>query len=236
LKDFFAELKKKNPSLEFRCVGVDLSKDSAVDAVVKATEDISVSILFNNAGFVIAGLFPDVAVEKSLANIAVNVTCGVKLTHHFLNKMLDSGIKGAIIFTSSPAGLFPNPCTSMYSATKAFLTKFAQSIAAEVKSNGIDVLAVHPSPVNTNFYLGENANKVDALNFFKQFATTPALIADVMFASIGRTVVREQGQTAFWFKLLSQFMDVNFIAWIACYVIPFTADFKKLKKDRKKTN
>jgi len=90
LKDFYAEIKTKNPSLEFRCVGADLSKDYAVDAVIKATEDISVSLLFNNAGFVIAGLFPDVALEKSLANVSVNVTCGVKLTHHFLNKMLDS--------------------------------------------------------------------------------------------------------------------------------------------------
>lgn len=37
---------------------------------------------------------------------------------------------------------------TMYASTKAFLTTFAASLAAEIKTNGIDVVVVHPSPVD----------------------------------------------------------------------------------------
>lgn len=236
LKNFFSEIKKKYPKLQFRSVGVDLSKDGYMDAIIKATDDIPVSLVFNNAGYIVGGVFADMALEKSINNMNVNATASVKVTHHFLNKMTDAGLKGCVIFTSSPAGYFPNPCTSMYASTKTFITRFAQSIAGETKAVGIDVLVVHPSPVNTNFYKGENVNKVDTLNSFKKLATTPDTIASVMFSSVGRTVVRDQGWTTFWFKLLSQFIDVNFISWLAQYVVPYTGDYKRLKTDRKKAN
>jgi NAD(P)-dependent dehydrogenase (short-subunit alcohol dehydrogenase family) len=39
-----------------------------------------------------------------------------------------------------------------YASTKAFMTMFATSVAAEVNSLGIDVVVVHPSPMATNFF------------------------------------------------------------------------------------
>lgn len=41
----------------------------------------------------------------------------------------------------------PSPFAVSYAATKAMLSMFAISLAPEVKWMGIDVLAVHPSPV-----------------------------------------------------------------------------------------
>lgn len=50
----------------------------------------------------------------------------------------------------------------MYGATKAFLSQFVASLAVEVRDRGIDVVAVHPSPVATNFY--NNTHKLDMLD------------------------------------------------------------------------
>ena len=40
----------------------------------------------------------------------------------------------------------------LYAATKAFISSFGASLAAEVRELGIDVLVFHPSPVATRFY------------------------------------------------------------------------------------
>jgi short-subunit dehydrogenase len=93
--------------------------------------------VFNNAGFITTGMFADVAIERHLANYECNAPCALKITHHFLNKMLDSGTKGLIAFTSSPAGAMCSPFASIYGSTKAFLTEFAMSLAPEVKFNGV---------------------------------------------------------------------------------------------------
>jgi NAD(P)-dependent dehydrogenase (short-subunit alcohol dehydrogenase family) len=57
------------------------------------------------------------------------------------------------------AGFVPNPLSSLYASTKSFLTLFATSVAAELRSSGIDVVVVHPSPIASNFFndAGERA-------------------------------------------------------------------------------
>ena len=66
--------------------------------------------------------------------------------------MVLSSRKGLICFTSSSGGFIPGPMSSIYSSTKAFLTNFGVSIAAELRQDNIDVLVVHPSPIASNFY------------------------------------------------------------------------------------
>lgn len=105
--------------------------------VALTTYRIMCGAVFNNAGYITTGMFADVAIERHLANYECNATCALKITHHFLNKMLDSGAKGLIAFTSSPAGAMCSPFASIYGSTKAFLTEFAMSLAPEVKFNGV---------------------------------------------------------------------------------------------------
>jgi short-subunit dehydrogenase len=60
--------------------------------------------------------------------------------------------KGLIAFTSSPGGFMPSLMAPLYSATKSFVTNFACSIAGECVVDEIDVIVVHPLPINTTFY------------------------------------------------------------------------------------
>ena len=60
---------------------------------------------------------------------------------------------------------------------------FAISLAPEVKWLGVDVLAVHPSPVASRFYDGAPA--ISMMDAFKRLAVPPEALPDIIFASIG---------------------------------------------------
>jgi len=104
--------------------------------------------------------------------------------------MIKKKQKGLITFTSSSAGFIANPLSCMYSSTKCFLTTYAVSLAAEVKNFGIDVVVVHPSPIQSNFLSNSGGMKV--LESSGKVAVSPKVIADTLFASAGRCVVRDQ--------------------------------------------
>lgn len=145
--------------------------------IIKATEDIDVQVIFNNAGYIVTAFFDHTTVDAQLANMECNATSCVKITHHFLQKMLKKKLKGCFVFTSSVSGYIPNPFAVMYGATKGFVSQFAASLAIEVQSRGIDVLAVHPSPVASNFF--DKAAKLDSLEMAKKTAVAPSSVRNV---------------------------------------------------------
>jgi len=233
-KTVHAEFQKQYPSVQFRRVGVNLGGGDYLSVIADQTRDIQPNLIFNNAGFIMTGLFADVPLEKQLANYECNATAAVKITHHFTNLMLDRGQRGAIFFTSSPAGLMPCPISVIYGATKAFITEFATSLAPELKPDGIDVLVVHPSPVDTGFYAG-NRHDIGAMKFFQRTATAPTTIASCFFRSVGRTVVHDQGYFSFALKALLKLLDYNLLALITSRSAGTMADYRKAKRDRSAT-
>jgi short-subunit dehydrogenase len=135
-----------------------------------------------------------------MANVECNAISAMQVTHVFVTRMLAKQLRGCVVFTSSAAACQPGPFSSMYGATKAFLSSFGASIAIELRSRGVDVTVVHPSPVASRFY--ENAHKLDAIAFFNQFNVSPDALPDLIFASVGRAVWRDIGGVAVAFRLL----------------------------------
>jgi len=235
LREFHEKIQKEFPNLQFRAVGVDLGGADYLERIIENTNDIDICLLFNNAGFITIGLFSDLSLERQLKNYNVNATSAIRITHHFLNLMISKKLKGVITFTSSPAGLMPCPFSAMYGATKAFLTEFGVSLAGEVKHDGIDVMVMHPSPVDTAFYNADTAHKSDSLGMFRKTATAPTVIADVIFASVGTwTVVRDQGYFSITLRLLYKLVDGNFLATIITAMSHVSGEYKRLIAERKK--
>jgi len=232
-RDVHATMQQTYKNVQFRKVGVNLAVPGYESIIENACSDISPNLIFNNAGYVATGHFADSTVEKQLMNYECNATAPVKITHMFLNKMMDAKQKGAIFFTSSPAGLLPCPMTVMYGATKAFLTEFAVSVAAEVRGDGIDVLVVHPSPVDTNFYSG-NKHDIGAMKMFQKTATAPTTVAKCFFQSIGYAVIHDQGYFSLLTRLGLKLVDFNFMSTMASRTASMSADFKKSKRARDK--
>lgn len=225
LHDTYHGLKEKFPEREFRRVGVNLGRPGYMPRIQGATDDIDVQLIFNNAGYMLTGFFHKTPVEKQMANLECNAVCAMQITHHFAKKMIDKKLRGCIVFTSSAAAAMPSPFTVLYAATKSFLSSFGASLAAEVKSKGIDVLVVHPSPVASRFY--DSAHKLDALDFFKRFSVKPEELPDIIFGSIGKTVWRDIGGVAFSFRLLMKAIDYNFLAYLTANSAHAMKDFKR---------
>jgi len=227
----FNEVQKKFPNVLFRQVGCDLSRPGYLPVIAKACADIEPTLIFNNAGFLSTGNFADSTLEKQMGNYECNSISPVNITHHFVNQMLDKKRKGAVFFTSSPAGLIPNPTSVMYGSTKSFLTEFGSSLAPELRGDGIDVLVVHPSPVNTSFYSG-NKHGLDSVKLFQSTATTPDLIASCFFRGIGRTVIYDQGYFCVVVRLLLKIIDITLFVDITNWTAKWVGDLKKTKRDR----
>jgi hypothetical protein len=113
LHEAAAQLRAAYPALEFRTVGVDLSRPGYMDAISSTTRDICVQLLFNNAGYVVTGFFADVPADKWLANVHCNAVAALELSHNFLAQLRAKGrSRGAIAFTSSPANIITSPFAS----------------------------------------------------------------------------------------------------------------------------
>ncbi|KAK2077794.1 hypothetical protein QBZ16_004642 [Prototheca wickerhamii] len=227
-----AELTERFPDITLRKVGVDLGAPGYMPAVQKALEDIDVQIAFLNAGYVLTGFFADVPLERQMANLECNCVNAVQITHVILQNLLDKGLRGCIVYTSSAAAAIPGPFSVLYAATKSFLSSFGASLAAEVRPNGIDVMVFHPSPVASRFY--DKAHKLDSLEFFKKMAVAPEDLPDTVFGSVGRLVWRDVGPTAVGFRLLMKLLDYNLFATLMATFGHLMPDFKRHMKPRTK--
>ncbi|KAI8067128.1 hypothetical protein BC940DRAFT_301363 [Gongronella butleri] len=235
LASFKEEIVKEFPQQSFRFVGCDLSdaQYGYMDKIKQETDDIAVQVVCNNAGFITTGAFADIKLERNMANYNTNVTACLTLSHHFLNRMLDAKQKGLVTFTSSSAGFIPNPMSALYSSTKIFLTTFAASLAAEYAEDGIDVLVVHPSPINSNFY--SNAGQMSALLSAQKISSSPSIIADTICRNAGKVVVADQGLITVVMKIVTtKLLDWNVFTEIMKLALRFTGDYKAMKVRRNK--
>lgn len=225
------ELTKRFRKVQIRKVGVNLGEPGYMADVVKATEDVPIQVIFANAGYMLTGFFIENSIDKHLCNIECNSISAVQITHHFVNRMVEEQKKGCVVFTSSAAASMPSPFTALYSATKSFISAFAAGVAAEVKSKGIDVCVVHPSPVATRFY--EKAHKIDMLDFFKQFSVDPDTLPDKYMQAIGRTVWADVGATAIIFRLMMKVVDYTFLSTLLSNIAHLMPDYQRhSKKDK----
>jgi len=118
---------------------------TAVDAVIAAWGGIDV--LVNNAGITHLGRFVDTDVDVIRRVVDVNFFGAVNCTKAALASLLDR--RGRIIVTSSVAGVAPLFGRSGYAAGKHALHGFFDSLRAEHHGEGLKVLLVCPSFVDT---------------------------------------------------------------------------------------
>mmetsp|Transcript_65584 Transcript_65584/g.152373 ORF Transcript_65584/g.152373 Transcript_65584/m.152373 type:complete len:320 (-) Transcript_65584:92-1051(-) len=229
-----AELRKAFPAQEVRQAKANLSDATGawMDEVKKAANDVDVQLIFNNAGYIVTGFFEQHPVDTHLANFHCNLTANIRLTHHFYSRMIEKDLKGCIVFTSSSAGFIPNPFAAMYGCTKAGVSELAASLAVEGKARGIDVHAVHPSPVNSRFTAGGGnnvkVNKISAIEMAYKFASGPEVLPDQIFSAIGRCpVMCDLGGTSVGMRLVVHFLGYNLMTYAFALAAPLMPDYKK---------
>jgi len=131
-------------------LAADLADDKGC-ALVEERCAQGVDLLVNNAGIGTRGAFDAVAVEHEEQMLRVNVRAVMRLTHAALPPMVARG-SGAILNVSSVAGFAPGARGATYSASKAWVTNFSESLHLQYADRGVQVMALAPGFTRTEFH------------------------------------------------------------------------------------
>lgn len=137
--------------VEVEVLAADLTDPAGLQRVVDRLEgEPAVDLLVNNAGFGSSGPFAESDPEVETGQVKLNILALVALTRAALPGMV-ARKRGGVINVSSVAGFFPGPNNATYSATKAFVNSFTESISEEVRGSGVRVQALCPGFTKTEF-------------------------------------------------------------------------------------
>ncbi|MCI4063577.1 SDR family oxidoreductase [Micromonospora sp. R77] len=137
---------------EVEILPADLSTDDGCALVERRlVAGPPVELLVNNAGISLNTPFLRSAVADEARLLRLNVLAVLRLTHAALGPMVERG-KGTVINVSSVAGFGAVMPGSTYSASKAWVTNFSESIAASVAPRGVRVMALCPGYTRTGYH------------------------------------------------------------------------------------
>lgn len=147
-----AELLSLRPGLEVHLVVADLSTTAGRAVLLDWVQQSGCkpNLLINNAGLGDYGTLVSATQEKLKAQIDVNVSALVLLTHALVPQLQKNSPAG-IINISSLASMIPMPDLAVYAASKAFVTSFSEALTVELEPHLIQVTCVCPGPTPTNF-------------------------------------------------------------------------------------
>jgi uncharacterized protein len=135
-------------------------------------ENLVVTHLVNNAGVGSYGNFTETSLDEDIRMIALNISTLVVFTKLFAIDMVDRK-SGRIMNMSSLVAFLPMPYFSVYSATKAFVKAFSETMAAELEGTGVTVISLYPGTVDTGF----TTEKMQSTNLHKTKPMQPKEVA-----------------------------------------------------------
>jgi SDR family mycofactocin-dependent oxidoreductase len=111
-------------------------------------------VVVANAGMTTAARAWEIPLENWDATIGICLTGAYYTARAAIPILIDQGAGGAIVFTSSVAGLVGLPLLADYVAAKHGVTGLAKTLANELAKYRIRVNSVHPHGVNTDLKPG----------------------------------------------------------------------------------
>ncbi|MGW3278407.1 MULTISPECIES: SDR family NAD(P)-dependent oxidoreductase [Nocardia] len=127
-------------------LAADLATTEGLAATAALLRHGGYTLLVNNAGTATHGDFAELPLESALTTIEVNCRAVVVLAHAFLGAAAPGS---ALVNVSSTLGEIPKPGIGVYSASKAFVTAFSETLWHEQKSRAVHVLALCPGVTRT---------------------------------------------------------------------------------------
>ncbi|MFW0793516.1 mycofactocin-coupled SDR family oxidoreductase [Gordonia sp. CPCC 205515] len=112
-------------------------------------------IILGNAGIVSQGLMSEMTAAQWGEMIDINLTGVFNTVRAGMKQMISAGNGGAIVLTSSTAGLRSMDNIGHYVAAKHGVTGLAKALANELGQHNIRVNSLHPSNVRTDMLVNE---------------------------------------------------------------------------------
>lgn len=158
------EMAAAYPDKKVRVLCMDLTAEESFTELeaLLAAEKPDVKVLINNAGFGRMGYVEALSPTEQAGMIDLNNRAPTVLSALFLPYMQ----RGAFILNvCSIASFVPTPRMTVYASTKAYVLSFSKGLREELKPRGINVLALCPGPMQTEFLPVAGIGKGDSKTF-----------------------------------------------------------------------
>ena len=142
------------------CIPCDVAHKANVDEAIAAVIEHygHIDVLVNIAGIIGRQSLLDSTEEQWRRVIDINLNGTFFVSQAVLRHMVDKGIKGVVVNTSSVASQIVSPNTGAYSASKGGVTMFTKFAALEMAKYGIRVCAFGPGTHATRLTEGTRLN------------------------------------------------------------------------------
>jgi short-subunit dehydrogenase len=137
--------------VDVRSVACDLADPSFVDALLGGVAGRQVGLGVYNAAFAFAAPLLDRPLDDALRVVDVNVRGPLRFLHALAPGMR-ARRRGGFVLMSSLAGFQGAPKIAAYASSKAFNIVLGESLAAELRPEGIDVIVSCPGAIRTPNY------------------------------------------------------------------------------------
>jgi NAD(P)-dependent dehydrogenase (short-subunit alcohol dehydrogenase family) len=136
-------------------VPIDLTQTGAASQFIHATQSAwgRIDVLVNSAGVAVRAPVAELSDEALDRLLRANVVATFGTCRAVIPIMRNAG-RGCIVNVSSQAAIDPFPGFAVYGACKAWVDRFTNSLAAEVRRDGISVFSVQPGAVETPMLRG----------------------------------------------------------------------------------
>lgn len=134
------------PDVDVAGVVADLSTAAGAQAFFAQAPDAD--ILVNNLGTGVLREFADTTDEDWQQIFQINVMSGVRMTRHYLPKMVERGW-GRVVFVSSESGVNVPKDLIDYGTTKTAQLGLSRGLAESVAGTGVTINAVIPGPTRS---------------------------------------------------------------------------------------
>ena len=139
-----AKIRQSTSSAKLHAAVLDLGGAEGCAALTAQFPDVD--ILVNNLGIYEPKAFFDIEDADWTKMFEVNVMSGVRLTRHYLKRMLEGKEWGRVVFVSSESGIFVPKEMVHYGFSKAAQLYIARGAAEQTKATNITVNSVLPGP------------------------------------------------------------------------------------------
>jgi short-subunit dehydrogenase len=177
LRDLAAQIGAAR-GVEVTPVACDLAEGGFVDAMRAAIGAREIGLGVYNAAYTFTAPLLDRPLEDALRVVDVNVRGPLHFVHALAPAMCARG-RGGVVLMASLAGLQGSPRLAAYAASKAFNIVLGESLWAELRPRGVDVLVSCAGAVRTPGY--QKTAKGDAPG-----TLDPRDVAERTLAALGR--------------------------------------------------